>query len=382
MEKNIARVSSRGVRTNLTRLVMVSFIFGAGTLEAGEPVIGWQAEWEKTVAAAKKEGHLTIYTARNQSEIVNGGAFQKRYPEIKVSELVLQSGIGLQRVLSERRASRYLVDVRLGGSGDGELSRIKALEPIRPALILPEVLDESKWWLGRHHYEDSERYIFLYIGAPTGVTIYYNTRLVDPKEIHSLSDLLHPKWKGKIVTYDARGGGAGGGTLRFIYHHPKLGPDFLRRLFRETQMTFTRDYRRQATDWLATGKFAICFICNFTETQRAKAQGLPVDTLSFETIEGVAGLTGEGGSVSLMNRAPHPNAAKVFINWLLSREGQIAAQKALSKGQASDSLRIDIPKDDVPPGNRRMEGVEYIDLRHPSRLDMRPIYKIIEEAAG
>ena len=82
-----------------------------------------------------------------------------------------------------------------------------------------------------------------------------------------------------------------------------------------------------------------------------------------------------------MNGAPHPNAARVFINWLLSREGQITAQRALAAygSDALDSLRIDIPKDDVPPNNRRVEGVQYINLQDPSRLDMRPIYRMIGE---
>jgi len=96
----------------------------------------------------------------------------------------------------------------------------------------------------------------------------------------------------------------------------------------------------------------------------------------------VAGLIAQGGMVNLMNGAPHPNAARVFINWLLSREGQITAQRALAAygSDALDSLRIDIPKDDVPPNNRRVEGVQYINLQDPSRLDMRPIYRMIGEA--
>ena len=381
MSKNIRRFCDNVLTTKSIGLVVLLFVVGLGTLEAGETGQGWRDKWAQTVAAAKKEGQVTIYTPRNQSEIINAGVFQKRYPEIKISHLALRAGPGLHRLIMERRAGKYLVDIRLGGGAGGQLIRANVLDPIRSALILPEVLDESKWWLGKHRYEDpDQRYVFIYIGAPKGVIIYYNTKLVDPKELSSLKDLLNPKWRGKIVTYDMRGGGAGGGTLRYIYYHPKLGPDFLRRLFRDTQMTFTRDYRRQATDWLATGKFAICFVCNRTEIQRARAQGLPVDVLYFDSVDGIVGLTGEGGTVGLVNRAPHPNAAKVFINWLLSREGQVTAQRALAAGEASDSLRIDIPKDDVPRENRRKEGLKYINLQDPSRMDMRPIYKIIGKA--
>ena len=102
----------------------------------------------------------------------------------------------------------------------------------------------------------------------------------------------------------------------------------------------------------------------------------------FVKYRDTSGLAGEGGAISLMNKAPHPNAARVFINWLLSREGQITAQRALAEygSDALDSLRIDIPKDDVPPSHRRVEGVRYINLEDPSRRDMRPIYKLIGEA--
>ncbi len=65
----------------------------------------------------------------------------------------------------------------------------------------------------------------------------------------------------------------------------------------------------------------------------------------------------QGGTLAFMDKAPHPNAARLFINWLLSRKGQMAFQRIL---QDHDSRRIDIPKDDVPEYNRRREGVKYV----------------------
>jgi iron(III) transport system substrate-binding protein len=359
-------------------------IFTGVCTGAEGPKQSWQAEWEKTVEAAKKEGQVNIYPAHNQATIIDAGVFQKRFPEIKVTQVVLQGAPQVQRILSERRAGKYLADVVIGGGiVDRELARAQALDPIKPTLILPEVLDESKWWQGTHHYADAERqYTLLYIGAPASMNVYYNTKIVNPsRDLRSPRDLLNPKWKGRLASYDIRGGGPGGGTFRFIYHHPKLGPEFIRRLFGETDITLTRD-GRLAVDWLATGKFPICVVCSYTDVEKAKSQGLPVDTLSFGAIEGIAGLTAEGATVSLANRAPHPNAAKVFINWLLSREGQITAQKALVAygSQALDTLRIDTPKDEIPANLRRIEGIHYIHLQDPSRLDMGPIFKTIEDA--
>jgi len=103
---------------------------------------------------------------------------------------------------------------------------------------------------------------------------------------------------------------------------------------------------------------------------------------SIDVVDDMAGLVTQGGSVSFLDNAPHPNAARVFINWLFSRDGQITLQKAIgqSGGLAPDSLRVDIPKDDVPSKNRRREGVTYLEMDIPSRLDMNPIVKLMEEA--
>ena len=79
--------------------------------------------------------------------------------------------------------------------------------------------------------------------------------------------------------------------------------------------------------------------------------------------------------------APHPNAARVFINWLLSRKGQIALQKTLATSESPpDSLRNDIPKDDVPYLNRRVEGVKYLDTSKPEWQEMKPVLDIMNEA--
>jgi len=88
-------------------------------------------------------------------------------------------------------------------------------------------------------------------------------------------------------------------------------------------------------------------------------------------------MTSAGGTLNLMNRAPHPNAARVFINWLLSREGQILAQK-----MGSNSLRTDIPKEDVDRENLRIKGLNYFDSDNPKNANPRPVVKLIRKVAG
>jgi ABC-type Fe3+ transport system substrate-binding protein len=89
-----------------------------------------------------------------------------------------------------------------------------------------------------------------------------------------------------------------------------------------------------------------------------------------------------GGSFSLIKGAPHPNAAKVFINWFLSRKGQIALQrhKDLYGELPPNSRRVDIPKDDLPPESKLIKGRKYMDVSRPEWQDMAPIFKVVKEA--
>ena len=163
--------------------------------------------------------------------------------------------------------------------------------------------------------------------------------------------------------------------MRFFYHHPGLGAEFVRRLFGEMDITLFRNVS-QGTDWLAIGKFPICFFC---DVEVAKKQGLPVDT--FGTMKEGAGIVSHSGQIALIKDAPHPNAARVFINWLLSREGQIEVQRVLARVQPAESRRIDIPKHDVPADVKRVEEVKYLDLdSRPDWIEMKPIYKVVNEA--
>jgi ABC-type Fe3+ transport system substrate-binding protein len=142
-------------------------------------------------------------------------------------------------------------------------------------------------------------------------------------------------------------------------------------------VTLFRDFR-QGPDWLATGKYAICFFC---DVDVLKQQGLPVGTFGPRVFKEGGGLVQQFGTLTLVNRAPHPNAAKVFINWLLSRRGQMALQKSQANAESpADSLRIDIPKDEVPFEQRRLPDIKYLDTGKPEWIDMKPVLDVVNEA--
>ena len=337
----------------------------------------WKKEWERTLDAAKSEGQVTIYISGYEAMLPD---FENEFPDIKIVAVTGRGNQLGQRLLSERRAEKYIADVVSAGANPNyqQFHPAKALDPIKAALILPEVVDQTNWYQKKHQYSDPEgQYVFNYVGSATYGAINYNTKLVNPKEFKSYWDLLNPKWKGKIEARDIREAGPGAGNTRFFYYHPELGPAFIKRLFGETDVTLFRDFR-QGPDWLATGKFAICFFCDVDVLKR---QGLPVDTFGPTVFKEGGGLVQQFGTLALVNRAPHPNAAKVFINWLLSRRGQLALQKRTSTAESpADSLRIDIPKDDVPYLNRRLEGVKYLDTGKPEWIEMAPIINVVNEA--
>jgi len=338
----------------------------------------WQLDWEKTLQAAKQEGQVSIYAALGPYHPQIFAEFQKDYPEIKATVTHGSSNRISPRLFAERRAGKYLSDIYLGGPTSlASFYKNDLFDPLAPILALPEVADTSLWWEKKHFYIDPERkYIFINEGSVSGFTITYNTQLAKPAEFKSYWDLFQPKWKGKIVSLDARDPGFGASELRYLYYHPELGPEFIRRLFGEMDAVLSREHQ-QAINWVGSGKVTLCVFCRDGFASHAKAQGLPVDYINHNDLKEMPRLRGSASAITLVNKAPHPNAAKVFINWFLSRRGQIVYQD--SHGDR-DSLRIDIPKDKISVAQRRLADRKYFFVDGPEFIDVKPAVKIIDEA--
>jgi iron(III) transport system substrate-binding protein len=322
------------------------------------------AEWDDLVQAAKKEGELVIFLGRAGSRQLRDAfpAFQQKYG-IKVTQVAGSGNENADKVLAERDTGIYTADIWMGGltTINTRLLPKKVFEPIEAQFVLPEVKDKAAWMKGQFWWGDPDKqFTFLFSASPSPL-ISYNTNLVKPEEIKSFYDLLDPKWKGKIVSRDPTSAGTGGNTVYF-YFHPQLGKEFLRRLFTEQDITVVDD-ARQATEWLALGKYSLYLLGSGSDVSDAQDQGLPVKDNYGPFKEGARIAAGGTGSLSMFNKAAHPNAAKLFVNWWLSKEGQLVAQKADPLDQ---SLRIDIPNDAITPETRRVPGVEY------SFLDSQP----------
>ena len=335
----------------------------------------WKRDWEQTLAAARKEGQVNVYIYRYEGLLQD---FKREFPGINVVAVTGRGNELTNRIMAERRAGRFIADVYSGGTNSlfNTLYKGKALDPLKPLLILPEVTDLTKWWGNEHRYADPEgKHIFAFIGSASNAQLAYNAKMVNPNEFKSYQDVINPKWKGRIVSLDPRDTGLGA-TMQFWYYSPELGPEYMKKFFGGMEITYAKNFR-QMTDWLAAGKFAICMGCK--DSARAKNQGLPVEDFDTNKWKEGSSFSAGGGSVSYLNQAPHPNAAKVFLNWFLSRKGQIALQKLGDPDDAANSRRIDIPKDDIPPDNRLQPGVKYFDVVKPEYGDMKPIFDLARE---
>ena len=240
---------------NFLLLICVTIVYSKLAL-AAEATTAWRSEWEKTIKAAEEEGTVVIYMTQSLEPVFRD-SFQKKFPKIKVTAVTGRGPEISQRVMSERRAEKFAVDLYISGSTSPRIfHRAKILEPIKPLLTLPEVVDTSGWYEGKHHYNDPEnRYIFVFEGTPRSGDITFNTKVVNPAEIKSYWDLLAPKWKGKIVTVDPFLPGPISAAQIFFYKHADLGPEFVRRLYADTEITILRS-NEQLMDWLSVGKYA------------------------------------------------------------------------------------------------------------------------------
>lgn len=358
-------------KTPIAMLVLSLFVVFSATVHADSP-----KDWEKTVAAAEKEGQVTLYGppgVNYQNAIM---AFQEAYPKIKLVYVPGSGSSNAQRMLAERRAGKYLADVFVGGSGTLILVLYNGgiLDPLAPVLMLPENTDQSLWFRKKHLYADAkEQYVFMMQGNVNTALAGYNTKLFKPDGIKSYWDVLDPKLKGKIVAYDPKARGHIQ-TMRSLYYNPKIGGDFFRRLFTEMDVTVSRD-QRLMIDWLAQGKFLLYLFPTANDIKDAKKKGLPVDIIDAPDDESY--MSGGFGHAALVNNAPHPNAAGVMINWLLSGQGQLKWQEKTD----NNSLRMDIPKNMLTDSQAvpREDG-RYLITSLPQYEDVAPLMKIVDEA--
>ncbi len=162
----------------------------------------------------------------------------------------------------------------------------------------------------------------------------------------------------KVVWYDPTEPGTGSrGTWVLSL---ALGEDWLKNIFQNQGVTFSRDYK-QMTDWLVncTKPIAIGMPNDVLETMQKHGIGKNVEELSGAAYLGdvIPGGAGGNESIGWFNNAPHPNAAKVFVNWYLSRE----FQQIYADSVQDNSRRVDTKPGDPDPDHVMKPGVSYVN---------------------
>jgi iron(III) transport system substrate-binding protein len=316
---------------------------------------GWEADWKQTLAAAKREGRVVVVGSPDpvmRRDVIP--KFTARYG-IPVEFVAGRSGEIAARLRTEQQAGVYAVDVFMVGIGT--LTRTlypeKMLQPIKPLLVLPEVVDPSKWKNGKLWFVDPEERYVLRVFNRVGGFLFINTDYVKPEEIRSAKDLLNPKFRGKVSTDDPTVAGTGlnqAGEFLLAF-----GEEFVKRFYVDQKPGMTRD-RRQMSDWLARGTYPICLSCREDDLESLRKAGFNIAELYH-----LADIGGRiGGSpwwLAVPNKTPNPNAMKVFVNWIASKEGL----ETYSRGYGNPTLRTDVDESFIEPESIPRPGIKYFD---------------------
>jgi iron(III) transport system substrate-binding protein len=295
----------------------------------------WQSEWERVQAAARKEGKLVIAIppSADLRKALEAAVTQKFGIELEI--VLASSNVTTKRVGDEYKAGVRYFDVITStwDSLSHNLLPMGVVEPLEQFWILPEVKDPANWW-GGHIYTDlAKKYAYSPLAYMLD-NIWYNSGHAKPEELRTYDDLLNPKWKGRIALWDPRSaGGAALGIWGYLWL--TKGEDYLRKLAQQNLLLL--EDRRQVADSLARGKVAVAVGATYYSYASFMKAGLPVKPLP-PSKEGTFVSQGNGGPVVIKNH-PHPNATKVYVNWLLSKEGQSLYSKAF--GQATRRLDVD-----------------------------------------
>ena len=362
---------------------------------------GFEAEWEALIAAAKEEGRMV--------PVIGGGnghemqAIYDHFADLFDIRMIYSRGSSREqadRIFAEQGAGRYLVDTVHSGATTMTTRYVPngALQLFDPWLFHPEVTDKSLWLQGKHWYEDVQNgHSFVFAGtfaeedAAPGVT--FNTNLVSIEEAtawRSMFEVLEyakANWPGMVVAGNPlQAGGGFSGNLPRDYLNPALGPDWIEAFYGDPSLDlFFTDDEETRCNGLALGKFAMGMVIGGCDDHiRAGAPMIRVDT-AFRTEHNIppyAELPDVVGciacAVGTFVNTPNPNVTKLFVNWLLSREGQTVYHEKVGLGTAAGreeeghgqhTFRVD----DIPLGN-----VDPLLVPDRSKtylgLEMQPVY--------
>ena len=284
----------------------------------------------RLLEAAKKEGEVSIYYNYPNLNIL-AAAFTKKYG-IKVKSWRSSSEGILQRVVSEARGGRFEVDIVQDSAQENEaLHREKLLQAVKsPHLkdLMPQAIPSHQEWVG------TKLNVFI---------MAYNTDNVKKEELpKSYQDLLDPKWKGRL-------------GIEANNHHwfatltHAMGEQQAQKLFENiisTNGVSIRKGHSLLTQLVASGEVPLSLTVYDWNIGPLKQNGAPIDGFALQPT------VAQFDSMAVHKRAPHPNAALLFYDFVLSDEGQqlIADTSAIPASKKFDSPYTKLRLQFVDPG--------------------------------
>lgn len=312
-------------------------------------------EWDKTLIEARKEGKIFLYSTYPPElrKAVSDG-FVKR-TGIN-ADIVIGGGAEISaKLLAERRAGLYMADAYVGGTTTilTDMKPKDVLLPLEPVLFLPEVLDTKLWFKNTLPWLDRDKMVLQIRMMPGGsqADVVFNTRISAKSEFVSWYDLLNPKFKGKINLQDPTAAGKGGKFINKAITYYGLDWDYMKALAKQEPFLI-RD-KRLMIEWVAQGKHLVAINPDSVTYEEFKEAGASVGTSILKETKDILG--GGYSGIARIDKSPHPYAAKLFINWFLSKEGQTYYARA----DGSQSAREDVPTGHLTPDKIRQPGVEY-----------------------
>lgn len=291
---------------------------GVGIAMSATAFLGTSQAWavdQALIDAAKKEGEVVWYSGMIVNQIVRPivEAFETKYPGITVNAARHVPAEVVLKVQSEAQAGRPLADVFDGSSAVFPLMQaglVEAYEPEAAANFEEHNKSPEGYWTAAN----------LYFMVPA-----VNTTLVTEDEYPtSFEDLLDPKWKGKMAwTADPTMLGAPG----FIYNVLQVmgeekGMEYLEKLAGQEIVNVPAS-QRVVLDKVISGEFPIGLMTFNHHTIISQEKGAPIEWVKLEPVIQTINPLG------IVKDAPHPNAAKLLVEFILSEEGQQVFQKGL-----------------------------------------------------
>ncbi|MCA1648060.1 MAG: extracellular solute-binding protein [Chloroflexi bacterium] len=324
------------------------------------------AEFDSIVEAAKKEGRVFVATYAGTAYRTAMDAFEAAYPGIKVEQTGFQSSSRdfFPRYFQERQAGLYQWDLIIVPATEVLVQAVPqgAVDPVRPLIVRPDALDDKSWtdsfdggWL------DKGKQYSYGITRSRSQTLWINAEQVNDGEVKGYKDLLDPKWKGKILAADLRTKGSGfwpGTSLRI----KTKNDDLIKQLWKDQDPVLSTD-ARQLTEFMVRGVYPIgvgaiskAILLDFL----AQGQGKNLKAIPSLELDYV---NSSNHVLHYANKAPNPNAARVLVNWLLSKEGS----ETYSKNIQDNARRADVtPFDpDIVPE----KGVDYVKIDAEENVD-------------